>query len=162
MLRKKQGEASESSSHNLSLPLSLLFGEGLGEQKTELLERERMGKIDSLCSFRVTLLTRTKWPDARIREELSLGRISFAYNGREVLFAEVEKGKASPGKLFFRGAPWDREDYREFLGYMLAAMKKIFGRAYGEEKIRESVRTGKLETRLGEAEVVLLGNPLRG
>ena len=31
----------------------------------------RMGKIDSMCSFRITLLTRTKWPDARIREELS-------------------------------------------------------------------------------------------
>ena len=116
----------------------------------------RMGKIDSMCSFRITLLTRTKWPDARIREELSpLGRISFSYNGREVLFAE--KGKASPGKLFFRGAPWDREEYREFLKYMIAAMKKIFGRTFKEDKIREAVCTGKLETRWGEADVVLLG-----
>lgn len=64
--------------------------------------------MENLCSFKTTLLTRTKWPDARIREELSsrMGRISFSYNGREVLF--VEKGEASPGKLFFRGAPWDR------------------------------------------------------
>ena len=112
----------------------------------------------SLCSFKITLLTRTQWPDARIREELSprIGRISFSYNGSEVLF--FEKGDASPGKLFFRGAPWDREEYREFLGYMLAAMKKIFGRTYGEEKIREAVYTKKLETRWGEAEVVLLGS----
>ena len=115
----------------------------------------RMGKIDSMCSFKTTILTKTKWPDARIREDLS--RISFSYNGREVLFAEVEKGKASPGKLFFRGAPWDREDYRDFLGYMIAAMKKIFGRTFREEKIREAVCTGKIETRWGEAEVVLLG-----
>ena len=84
-----------------------------------------------------------------------MGRISFAYNGREVLF--FEKGKASPGKLVFRGAPWGREDYREFLGYMIAAMKKIFGRAYGEEKIRDAVYTKKIETRWGEADVVLLG-----
>ena len=71
----------------------------------------RTGKIDSTCSFRITLLTRTKWPDARIREEISprMERISFSYNGREVLFVENEKGKASPVKLFFRGAPWDRE-----------------------------------------------------
>ena len=120
----------------------------------------RMEKIDSLCSFRITLLTKTKWPDARIREELSpsMGRISFSYNGREVLF--VEKGKASPGKLFFRGAPWDREDreeYQELLNYMMAAMKKIFGRTFSEEKIREAVCTGKLENRWGEADVVLLG-----
>ena len=117
----------------------------------------RMGKIESMYSFKTTLLTRTKWPDARIREELSprMERISFSYNGREVLF--VEKGKASPGKLFFRGAPWDREDYREFLGYMIAAMKKIFGRTFREEKIREAVCTGKIGTRWGEAEVVLLG-----
>ena len=117
----------------------------------------RMGKIDSMCSFKTTILTKTKWPDARIREELSssMGRISFSYNGREVLF--VEKGKASPGKLFFRGAPWDREDYRDFLGYMIAATKKIFGRTFREEKIREAVCTGKIETRWGEAEVVLLG-----
>ena len=114
----------------------------------------RMG-IDSMCSFRVTLLTKTQWPDARIREDLS--RISFSYNGGEVFFVEKEKGKASPGKLFFRGAPWDREDYREFLGYMIAAMKKIFGRAYGEEKIRDAVGTGKIETRWGEADVVLFG-----
>ena len=118
-----------------------------------------MRRIDSLCSFRITLLTRTKWPDARIREELSprMERISFAYNGREVLFVENEKGKASPGKLFFRGAPWDREEYREFLEYMIAAMKKIFGRTFKEEKIREAVCTGKLDTRWGEADVVLLG-----
>lgn len=118
----------------------------------------RMGKSDSMCSFRITLLTKTQWPDARIREELSssMGRISFSYNGREVLF--VEKGKASPGKIFFRGAPWDQKDYREFLEYMISAMKKIFGRAYGEEKIREAVCTGKIETRWGEADVVLLGN----
>ena len=117
----------------------------------------RMGKIDSMCSFRITLLTKTKWPEARIREELSLRmeRISFSYNGREVLF--VEKGKASPGKLFFRGAPWDREEYRDFLKYMISAMKKIFGRTFREEKIREAVCTGKLETRWGEADVVLLG-----
>jgi len=116
----------------------------------------RTGKIDSMCSFRITLLTRTKWPDARIREELSprMGRISFSYNGREVLF--VEKGKASPGKLFFRGVPWDREEYREFLKYMIASMKKIFGRTFREEKIREAVYTGKLDTRWGEADVVLL------
>ena len=113
--------------------------------------------MENLYSFKTTLLTRTKWPDARIREELSssMGRISFSYNGREVLF--VEKGKDSPGKLFFRGAPWDREDYRDFLGYMIAAMKKIFGRTFREEKIREAVCTGKIETRRGEAEVVLLG-----
>ena len=117
----------------------------------------RMGKSDSMCSFRTTILTRTKWPDARIREELSprMGRISFSYNGSEVLF--VEKGKDSPGKLFFRGAPWDREEYREFREYMTAAMKKIFGRTFREEKIREAVCTGKLETRWGEADVVLLG-----
>ena len=116
--------------------------------------------MENLCSFKTTLLTRTKWPDARIREELSprMGRISFSYNGREVLF--VEKGKASPGKLFFRGAPWDREDreeYQELLNYMMAAMKKIFGRTFSEEKIREAVCTGKLETRWGEADVILLG-----
>ena len=117
----------------------------------------RMGKIDSMCSFRITLLTRTKWPDARIREELSpLGRISFSYNGREILFVE-EKGKASPGKLFFRGAPWDSEEYRDFREYMTAAMKKIFGRTFKEDKIKEAVYTGKLETRWGEADVVLLG-----
>ena len=117
----------------------------------------RMGKIDSMCSFRITLLTRTKWPDARIREELSsrMGRISFSYNGREVLF--VEKGKDSPGKLFFRGAPWDREEYPEIREYMIAAMKKIFGRTFGEERIKEAVYTGKLETRWGEADVVVLG-----
>ena len=117
----------------------------------------RMGKSDSMCSFRTTILTRTKWPDARIREELSssMGRISFSYNGSEVLF--VEKGKDSPGKLFFRGAPWDREEYRDFREYMTAAMKKIFGRTFREEKIREAVCTGKLETRWGEADVVLLG-----
>lgn len=117
----------------------------------------RMGKNDSMCSFRITLLTKTGWPDARIREELSprMGRISFSYNGREVLF--VDKGKASPGKLFFRGAPWDREDYREVLKYMISAMKKIFGRTYGEEKIRDAVYTKKIETRWGEADVVLLG-----
>ena len=116
----------------------------------------RMGKIDSMCSFRITLLTRTKWPDARIREELSsrMGRISFSYNGREVLF--VEKGKDSPGKLFFRGAPWDREEYPEIREYMIAAMKKIFGRTFGEERIKEAVYTGKLETRWGEADVVVL------
>ena len=115
----------------------------------------RMGKIDSLCSFRITLLTKTKWPDARIREEISsTGRISFSYNGREVLF--VEKVKASPGKLFFRGAPWDREEYREFREYMIAAMKKIFGRTFKEDKIKEAVYTGKLDTRWGEADVVLL------
>lgn len=113
----------------------------------------RMGKIDSLCSFKLTLLTRTQWPDARIREEPK--RISFAYNMREVFF--VEKGKASPGKLFFRGAPWDREEYREFREFMITAMKKIFGRTYGEEKIRKAVCTGKIETRWGEADVVLLG-----
>ena len=118
----------------------------------------RMEKIDSLCSFRITLLTRTKWPDARIREELSssMGRISFSYNGREVLFAEVEKGKASPGKLFFRGAPWDKKEYREFREYMTAAMKKIFGRTFKEDKIKEAVYTGKLDTGWGEADVVLL------
>ena len=116
----------------------------------------RMGKIDSMCSFRITLLTRTKWPDARIREELSpLGRISFSYNGREVLFV-MKNGKASPGKLFFRGAPWDREDYQEFREYMTDGMKKIFGRTFKEDKIKEAVCTGKLETRLGEADVVLL------
>ena len=116
----------------------------------------RMGKIDSMCSFRITLLTKTKWPEARIREELSLRmeRISFSYNGREVLF--VEKGKDSPGKLFFRGAPWDREEYPEIREYMIAAMKKIFGRTFREEKIREAVCTGKLDTRWGEADVVLL------
>lgn len=119
-----------------------------------------MRRIDSMYSFKTTILTKTKWPDARIREELSprMVRISFSYNGREVLF--VEKGKASPGKLFFRGAPWDREDYREFLGYMIAAMKKIFGRTFREEKIREAVCTGKIETRWGEADVVLLGRNL--
>ena len=118
----------------------------------------RMGKIDSLCSFRITLLTKTKWPDARIREEISsTGRISFSYNGREVLFVENEKGKASPGKLFFRGAPWDREEYRDFREYMIAAMKKIFGRTFKEDKIKEAVYTGKLDTRWGEADVVLLG-----
>ena len=118
----------------------------------------RMGKIDSMCSFKTTILTKTKWPDARIREEFSpsTGRISFLYNGREVLF--VEKGKDSPGELFFRGAPWDREEYREFLKYMIAAMKKIFGRTFREEKIREAVDTGKLDTRWGEADVVLLKN----
>ena len=115
--------------------------------------------MENLCSFKTTLLTRTKWPDARIREEISprMERISFSYNGREVLFVENEKGKASPGKLFFRGAPWDREEYREFLKYMIASMKKIFGRTFGEEKIREAVCTGKLETRWGEVDVVLLG-----
>ena len=119
----------------------------------------RMEKIDSLCSFRITLLTRTKWPDARIREEISprMERISFSYNGREVLFVENEKGKASPGKLFFRGAPWDQKEYREFREYMTAAMKKIFGRTFKEDKIKEAVYTGKLETRLGEVDVVLLG-----
>ena len=113
--------------------------------------------MENLCSFKTTLLTRTKWPDARIREELSprMGRISFSYNGSEVLF--VEKGKDSPGKLFFRGAPWDREEYREFREYMTAAMKKIFGRTFKEDKIKEAVYTGKLETRWGEADVVLLG-----
>ena len=123
----------------------------------------RMGKSDSMCSFKITLLTKTKWPDARIREELSprMGRISFSYNGREVLFAEVEKGKASPGKIFFRGAPWDREEYREFREYMTAAMKKIFGRTFKEDKIKEAVYTGKLETRWGEADVVLLGGKNR-
>ena len=117
----------------------------------------RMEKNDSLCSFRITLLTKTKWPDVRIREELSprMERISFSYNGREVLF--VEKGKASPGKLFFRGAPWDREEYPEIREYMIAAMKKIFGRTFKEDKIKEAVYTGKLETRWGEADVVLLG-----
>ena len=117
----------------------------------------RMEKIDSLCSFRITLLTKTKWPDARILEEFSpsMGRISFLYNGREVLF--VEKGKASPGKLFFRGAPWDREEYPEIREYMIAAMKKIFGRTFKEDKIKEAVSTGKIETRWGEADVVLLG-----
>ena len=84
----------------------------------------RMGKIDSLCSFRVTLLTRTQWPDARIKEDLS-GRISFSYNMREVLF--VEKRGTSPGTLFFWGAPWDREEYPEILEYMIAAMKKYAG-----------------------------------
>ena len=119
----------------------------------------RMGKIDSLCSVRTTLLTKTKWPDARIREELSarMGRISFEYNGREVLFVENEKGKDSPGKLFFRGAPWDREEYPEIREYMIAAMKKIFGRTFKEDKIKEAVSTGKLKTRWGEADVVLLG-----
>ena len=116
--------------------------------------------MENLCSFKTTLLTRTQWPDARIREELSprmgRGRISFSYNGREILFVE-EKGKASPGKLFFRGAPWDSEEYRDFREYMTAAMKKIFGRTFREEKIREAVYTGKLETRWGEADVVLLG-----
>ena len=114
--------------------------------------------MENLCSFRTTLLTRTKWPEAKIREELSprMGRISFSYNGREVLFVE-KKGKAYPGKLFFRGAPWDMEEYREFREYMTAAMKKIFGRTFREEKIREAVCTGKLETRWGEADVVLLG-----
>ena len=113
--------------------------------------------MENLCSFKTTLLTRTKWPDARILEELSprMGRISFSYNGSEVLF--VEKGKDSPGKLFFRGAPWDREEYREFREYMTAAMKKIFGRTFKEDKIKEAVYTGKLETRWGEADVVLLG-----
>ena len=113
--------------------------------------------MENLCSFKTTLLTRTKWPDARIREELSprMGRISFSYNGREVLF--VEKWKASPWKLFFRGEPWDREEYPEIREYMIAAMKKIFGRTFGEEKIREAVCTGKLETRWGEVDVVLLG-----
>ena len=117
----------------------------------------RMGKIDSMCSFRTTLLTRTQWPEAKIREELSssMGRISFSYNGLEIFF--VEKGKASPGKLFFRGAPWDKKEYRDFREYMTAAMKKIFGRTFREEKIREAVFTGKLETRWGEADVVLLG-----
>ena len=115
----------------------------------------RMGKSDSMCSFKITLLTKTKWPDARIREELSSGRISFSYNLREVLF--VEKGKASPGKLFFRGAPWDQKDYREFLEYMISAMKKIFGRTFKEDKIKEAVYTGKLKTRWGEVDVVLLG-----
>ena len=115
--------------------------------------------MENLCSFKTTLLTRTKWPDARIREELSssIKKISFSYNGREVLFAEVEKGKASPGKLFFRGAPWDREEYPEILEYMIAAMKKIFGRTFKEDKIKEAVCAGKLETRWGEADVVLLG-----
>ena len=118
----------------------------------------RMGKIDSMCSFKITLLTKTKWPDARIREELSpsMGRISFLYNGREVLF--FEKGKASPGKLVFRGAPWEQKEYREFREYMMAAMKKIFGRTFREEKIREAVYAGKLDTRWGEADVVLLKN----
>ena len=117
----------------------------------------KRSRMETLYSFKTTLLTRTKWPDARIREELSpsMGIISFSYNGREVFF--VEKKKASPGKLFFRGAPWDLEDYREFLGYMIAAIKKIFGRTFREEKIREAVCTGKLETRWGEADVVLLG-----
>ena len=117
--------------------------------------------MENLCSFKTTLLTRTKWPDARIREELSpsMGRISFSYNGREVLF--VEKGKASQWKLFFRGAPWDREEYREFREYMTAAMKKIFGRTFKEDKIKEAVYTGKLETRWGEADVVLLGGKNR-
>ena len=118
----------------------------------------RTGKIDSMCSFRITLLTRTKWPDARIREELSprMGRISFSYNGREVLCVENEKGKASPGKLFFRGAPWDQKEYREFREYMTAAMKKIFGRTFKEDKIKEAVYTGKLETRWGEVDDVLI------
>ena len=118
----------------------------------------RMGKIDSMCSFRITLLTRTKWPDARIREELSssMGRISFSYNMREVLFF-VEKRGTSPGTLFFWGAPWDREEYPEIREYMIAAMKKIFGRTFGEERIKEAVYTGKLETRWGEADVVVLG-----
>ena len=53
-------------------------------------------------------------------------------------------------KLFFRGAPWDQKEYREFLEYMIAAMEKIFGRTFREEKIREAVCTGKLETRWGE------------
>ena len=120
----------------------------------------RMGKIDSMCSFRITLLTKTQWPDARIREELSpnMGRISFSFNGREVFF--VEKRKDSPGKLFFRGAPWDQEEYSEFLGYMTAAMRRIFGRAFSEKKVKETVRTGKLLTRWGEADVVLLGRNL--
>ena len=116
-----------------------------------------MGKIDSICSFKITLLTKTQWPDARIREDLS--RIAFAYNGREVLF--VEKKRDSLGKLFFRGAPWDLEEYPEFREYMIAAMKKIFGRTFREEKIREAVCTGKLETRWGEADVVLLGGKNR-
>ena len=113
--------------------------------------------METLYSFKTTLLTTTNWPDARIREELSpsMGIISFSYNGREVFF--VEKKKASPGKLFFRGAPWDREDYGEFREFMITAMKKIFGRTYREEKIREAVYTGKIETRWGEADVVLLG-----
>ena len=113
-----------------------------------------MGKIDSLCSFKITLLTPTQWPDARIREEIlsRTGRISFAYNMREVFF--IEPGR---GKLFFRGAPWDQKEYQEFREYMTVAMKKIFGRTYREEKIREAVYTGKLETRLGEVDVVLLG-----
>ena len=115
--------------------------------------------MENLCSFKTTLLTRTKWPDARIREEISprMERISFSYNGREVLFVENEKGKASPGKLFFRGAPWDQKEYREFREYMTAAMKKIFGRTFKEDKIKEAVYTGKLETRWGEVDVVLLG-----
>ena len=111
--------------------------------------------MENLCSFKITLLTKTQWPDARIREDLS--RISFSYNGREVLFVEKEKGKTSPGKLFFRGAPWDREEYPEIREYMIAAMKKIFGRTFREEKIREAGRTGKILTRWGEADVVLLG-----
>ena len=120
-------------------------------------EGRMMRRMEKIDSFRITLLTKTQWPDARIREELSpsMGRISFLYNGREVLF--VEKGKASPGKLFFRGAPWDREQYPEFREYMTAAMKKIFGRTFKEDKIKEAVCTGKLETRWGEADVVLLG-----
>ena len=112
-----------------------------------------MGKIDSLCSFKLTLLTKTQWPDARIREEPR--RISFSYNMREVFF--VEKGKASQGKLFFRGAPWDQKEYREFREYMIVAMKKILGRTFKEDKIKEAVYTGKLKTRLGEVDVVLLG-----
>ena len=114
--------------------------------------------MENLCSFRTTLLTRTKWPEAKIREELSpsMGRISFSYNGREVLFVE-KKGKASPGKLFFRGAPWDKKEYQEFREYMTAGMKKIFGRTFGEDQIKEAVHTGKLETKWGEADVVLLG-----
>ena len=116
--------------------------------------------MENLCSFKTTLLTRTQWPDARIREELSTsmgrGRISFSYNGREILFVE-EKGKASPGKLFFRGAPWDQKEYQDFLEYMIVVMKKIFGRTFGEDKIKEAVYTGKLKTKWGEADVVLLG-----
>ena len=40
----------------------------------------------------------------------------------------------------------------------MAAMKKIFGRTFREEKIREAVYAGKLDTRWGEADVVLLKN----
>ena len=111
--------------------------------------------MENLCSVKTTLLTRTQWPDARIREELS-GRISFSYNGREVLFV-MKNGKASPGKLFFRGSPWDQKEYQEFREYMTAAMKKIFGITFKEDKIKEAVYTGKLKTKWGEADVVLLG-----